>query len=138
MPGQVFLIVSHQVASSFGTVPDAAGAETGAEPAGAEAAGEEAATAGEDAATAGEDAATAGALEVPALDVEPLLELLQADMISASAPIPAMVAIALLADVRDTRPTSVSWGKVDVRVLTTGLMKAFSTPLCKPRLVIRS
>lgn len=33
----------------------------------------------------------------------------QDEMSSASALIPAMVAIALLADVRDTRPTSVSW-----------------------------
>ncbi len=44
------------------------------------------------------------------LELEPavLLLLPQAVMTSAKAPIPAMVAIALLAEVRDTRPTSVS------------------------------
>jgi hypothetical protein len=40
-----------------------------------------------------------------------VLLLLHAVTIRARALIPAMVAIALLADVRDTRPTSVSWGE---------------------------
>ena len=47
-------------------------------------------------------------LELELLDVAVLLLLPQAVMTSAKAPIPAMVAIALLAEVRDTRPTSVS------------------------------
>jgi hypothetical protein len=57
-------------------------------------------------------------------------------MTNANAPIPAMVAIALLADVRDTRPTSVSWEDNDVRALTTRAMKAFSTTVGKPEPVI--
>ena len=47
-------------------------------------------------------------LELEELEAPPELLLPQAVMTSAKAPIPAMVAIALLAEVRDTRPTSVS------------------------------
>jgi hypothetical protein len=89
------------------------------------------------AAAAGADDAAAAALLELVLEAAVLLLLLHAVTIRASALIPAMVAIALLADVRDTRPTSVSWGESPVRVLTTRAMKAFSTRLCKPRSMIR-
>jgi hypothetical protein len=143
MPGQSFLMVSQYVASSLATAaapPELPADEAGADPA-ADAGADAPADAGADAAAdAGAEPAAAGADEAAAavlLGVE-LLLLLQDAMIRARALIPAMVAIALLADVRDTRPTSVSGGKVRVRVLTTRAMKAFATQLCKPRPVIRS
>ncbi len=106
--GQFFLMVSQYVASSFGTepvvavpldaVPEAAAPEEEAEPL---------ALGAELLATEGADEATLAAelalLLPPALAVV-LDELLHADRTNATAPIPAMVAIALLADVRDTRP----------------------------------
>jgi len=56
-------------------------------------------------------AAALDAVETPLLEPEAagVLLLPHADRTSVIAPIPAMVAIALLADVRNTRPTSVSW-----------------------------
>lgn len=62
---------------------------------------------------AGAETAGAEAAELPlALPPAPALELLlHADRTSAIAPIPAMVAIALLTDVRDTRPPPFLWGE---------------------------
>ncbi|GGM08520.1 hypothetical protein GCM10011594_30550 [Nakamurella endophytica] len=119
MSGKAFLVSSHHVASSLGSDPPLVGAEPELEPpedppldADEEpefgAAGElslpEPVPAELDEAVSEELEDTLDALELlepPLLSLPP-----QAVRISATAPIPAMLAIALLADVRDTRLTS--------------------------------
>jgi hypothetical protein len=117
MLGQFFLMVSHQVSSSPGTVVpppaplDGATPDPLAEPVPEDCPDPLAAPLEEP--DAAELLESAGALDVAGAEVVvlPLLLLLllpHAVTISASAPIPAMVATALRAEVRDTRLTSVS------------------------------
>jgi hypothetical protein len=153
MFGQSFFSVSQYVASSFNAAFEAPpAAEDEAPPDEAappdEEAPPEAGAAAEDDALPDEGAPAAAEVAAALEDEDPVLEpavdgvllLLQDETSSATALMPAMVvAIALLADVRDTRPTSVSWGEKHVRVLTTAAMKAFSTPVCKlPRTSARN
>ena len=135
MFGQFFFRVSQYVASSLsaplGPPPEAEEEAPPDDDALLEAAAppdDDGAIADDDGAIADDDAPSEaeGALEADDVDdddplpaVDGVLLLLQDEMSSANALIPAMVAIALLADVRDTRPTSVSWD-VAVRALTAG------------------
>jgi len=154
IPGQVFFRKSQYVASSFRAAasPPAAEEPAADEPAADEPAADEPAAdepvaeaESDDPTAPDEDAGAeaeaeavsdddAAAFEELGVLVVAVVLLPHAVMTNAIAPIPAMVAIALLADVRDTRPPPFLWTLV-VRVLTTAVMKAFSYRLRKPERV---